>query len=160
MFVLYFNLFCASINQMCPKASEKLTRAYKGVILSIKLDVIKHFSCGEQNKDIVRALNFGSGKDHIFSAYKLMVIASLLYAIVSYEKFYRNALLSDSGENPYLIRKPVFVFFCFLCLGFCGYGYAVVRSHVLWCFGSVKYLAGGRNRSSVPPIKCAFYGGR
>lgn len=34
-------LFCASVSKICPKVSENL-RASKGVLLSIKLDVIKH----------------------------------------------------------------------------------------------------------------------
>lgn len=33
---------CASVGKTCPKVSEKLKRARKGVRLSIKLDVIKH----------------------------------------------------------------------------------------------------------------------
>lgn len=41
-----------------------------------KLDIIKRFDCGEQNKSLVRMLNFGSG-----NAQKLMVIASSLYGI-------------------------------------------------------------------------------
>lgn len=37
---------------MCPKGSEKSKRAPKGIILSVKLDVIKHLAHGEHNKDI------------------------------------------------------------------------------------------------------------
>lgn len=40
--VLYFNLLCSSVSQMCPKFSEKPKSACKGVTLSVKLDVIKH----------------------------------------------------------------------------------------------------------------------
>lgn len=40
--------------------------------------------------------------------YKLMVSASLLYAILSYKRFCRDAVLSDSRGNLYLIKKPVF----------------------------------------------------
>lgn len=46
---------------MCPKVTEKLKRARKGITLSVKLDVIKRFDCAELNKDIGRALNLGSG---------------------------------------------------------------------------------------------------
>lgn len=37
---------------MCPKVSEKTKRPPKGIILSVKLDVIKHLDHGEHNKDI------------------------------------------------------------------------------------------------------------
>lgn len=48
---------------MYPKVSAKPKRSCKGVMLSVKLDASKHFSCVEQNKDIVNRLNLGSGKD-------------------------------------------------------------------------------------------------
>lgn len=50
-------LFCASVNKMYHKVPEKPKRVRKGVTLGVKLDVIKRFSRGERNKDIVRALN-------------------------------------------------------------------------------------------------------
>ena len=39
--MLPLNLFCASVDEMHPKVSEKPKRVYKGVTLSIKLYVIK-----------------------------------------------------------------------------------------------------------------------
>lgn len=45
---------------------ENPKRACRGVTLSVKLDVIKCPDGGEQNKDIVCALNFRSGNAHIF----------------------------------------------------------------------------------------------
>ena len=47
------------MSQMCPKVSERPMRTCEGDMLSVKLVVIKHFHCGEGNKDIVHALNFG-----------------------------------------------------------------------------------------------------
>lgn len=43
---------------MCSKVSEKSKRAPKGVMCSVKLDVIKGSDRGEQNKDNGHALNF------------------------------------------------------------------------------------------------------
>ena len=40
--VLHLYLFCVSTSNMCHKVSEKPKRACKCVMLSIKLDVIKH----------------------------------------------------------------------------------------------------------------------
>lgn len=45
---------------MCPEVPEKMKGAWKGVMLSVKLDVIKHFHGGEPNNNIVCALNLGS----------------------------------------------------------------------------------------------------
>ena len=39
---------CSSVNKVCPKVSEP-KRAPEGVPFSVKLDVIKHFDCGEIN---------------------------------------------------------------------------------------------------------------
>ena len=44
---------------MFPKKSEKPRRPHKAFMLGVKLDSIKHFDCGEQNKD-VHVLKFGS----------------------------------------------------------------------------------------------------
>ena len=52
-------------------------------------------------------LSFGSGNAHKFFPYKLMVIASSLYAISAYERFYRNTLLLESGGNLYLLWRNV-----------------------------------------------------
>lgn len=43
------------------QVSEKPKRALKGVMLSIKLDVIKCFDHGGYNKDVVLMLYFGPG---------------------------------------------------------------------------------------------------
>lgn len=45
------------------------------------------------------AVIFASRKAETFFPYKLMVTASLLYAISAYASFHRNFLLSDSGGN-------------------------------------------------------------
>lgn len=37
---------------MFPKISEKPKRAPKGIIFSVKLDIMKHLDHGEHNKDI------------------------------------------------------------------------------------------------------------
>lgn len=42
---------------MCPKVSENPKRARKGVMLSIKLDIIERFDYGKWNKDIICTLN-------------------------------------------------------------------------------------------------------
>lgn len=65
--MLYLNLCCASVIKMCLQVSEKPKRALKGVMLSIKLDVIKCFDRGGYNKDIVLVLYFGSGNAQKFS---------------------------------------------------------------------------------------------
>lgn len=43
------------------QVSEKPKRALKGVMFSIKLDVIKCFDHGGYNKDVVLMLYFGPG---------------------------------------------------------------------------------------------------
>lgn len=48
------------------------------------------------------ALNFGSGNSQNFLPYKLMVIATSFYPFQFKERFQRNTLLWDSGENLYL----------------------------------------------------------
>jgi len=61
---------------MCPKVSEKPKRVY-----FLGLRMLKNFQ------------------------YKLMIIASLLYTILAYERFHKNALLSDSkGHLPVPLR--------------------------------------------------------
>lgn len=59
--MLYLDLFYTFISKMCPEVSEKPKRAHKGIVLSVKRDVIKHFDRDERNKDIVCMLNFGFG---------------------------------------------------------------------------------------------------
>lgn len=54
---------------------RKLKRAHKGVMVNVKLDIIKHFNHGKQNKDIMHALNSGSGNAKKKFPYKLMIIA-------------------------------------------------------------------------------------
>lgn len=58
---LYLDVFCVSISKMCSNVSEKTKRACKDVTLNVKLNIIKHFDHGEQNRDIVHALSFVSG---------------------------------------------------------------------------------------------------
>lgn len=53
--MLWLLLFHTFVSKMCPKVSGKPKRADKHVMLSMKLDVIKHFGCVQ--KDIVRPLN-------------------------------------------------------------------------------------------------------
>lgn len=50
---------------MCLKVSEKMKGVCMGVMLSVKLDIIKHFHGGEPNNDIVCALNLGTKFFHI-----------------------------------------------------------------------------------------------
>lgn len=50
--MLYLDLFCASVSKMFLKVSGETKRASEGVTLSMKLDVIKCFDCGERDKDI------------------------------------------------------------------------------------------------------------
>ena len=45
--MLPLNLFCASVDEMHPKVSEIPKRAQKGIMLSVKLDVIKCLDHGE-----------------------------------------------------------------------------------------------------------------
>ena len=71
--VLYLDLSCVSIGKICPKVSKKPKRGYF----------------------------WGLGMLNIFFI-KLMVIASLLYAILAQERFHRNVLLLDSRENLYI----------------------------------------------------------
>lgn len=64
--VLCLNSLCASVSKMFPEASGKPKRARKGVMFSIKQDIIKCFHDGEWNRNTVCALNFGSGKQFFF----------------------------------------------------------------------------------------------
>jgi len=63
---------CVSVGKICPKVSEKPKRSYV-----LGLGTLKFFSS------------------------KFMVIVSSLYVILAYERFHRNALLSDSRKNLY-----------------------------------------------------------
>lgn len=72
--------FCASINKMCPKVSEKPKRGYF-------LD---------------------SGMLKIFPS-KLRVIASSLNAVSAYKRFCRNALLSDRRGSLYLLFQVTLI---------------------------------------------------
>ena len=71
--VLCLGLICASVGKMCPKVSEKPKRSYLGV-----------------------------QEWPAFFPHKLMVIASLLYAISTYRRLRWNAPRPDSGGNLYL----------------------------------------------------------
>lgn len=79
---------------MYHKLSEKLKKVRKGVALIIKLDVIKCIWY-----DLVGYLG-GLGILEKFP-YKLMVTVSLLYAILTSERFHRNTLLVHSRGNLY-----------------------------------------------------------
>lgn len=69
---LNLHQFYASLNKMCPEVSEKLRRCYSG----------------------------GSGNVQNVP-YKLMPIASPLYARPAYASSHRNALLPKSKGNPF-----------------------------------------------------------
>lgn len=69
--VFYLDLFCVSVNKICPKVCEKPNRGY-----FLDLRIIKKFP------------------------YKLMLIAPLLYIILAYERCHRNVLLLGSGGKP------------------------------------------------------------
>lgn len=66
----------------------------KGVMLSVKLDIIKHI----WYEQLGYFLDLGPLK--IFST--LMITASSLYTISTYERFHRNAPLLVSRENLYM----------------------------------------------------------
>lgn len=46
--------------------NQKILRVIKGVMLNIKLDVVKCFDGSEQNEDIVCVLNIGLGNTQNF----------------------------------------------------------------------------------------------
>lgn len=45
--MVYLDLFCASVNKVCSKASEQPKKALMGVTISVKLDIIEDFDHGE-----------------------------------------------------------------------------------------------------------------
>lgn len=71
---------------MCLKVSEKPKRAEKPK-LNINLDIIKCFNHCEKNKNIVRALNLGSG--HAQNFFQINEWQLLLYTISTYGMFHK-----------------------------------------------------------------------
>lgn len=65
--MLYPDLVCSSVSKVCPQASKSPKRTHKGITLSVKLGIIKHFDGGEQNKAVVHVLNFRSGSTQTYS---------------------------------------------------------------------------------------------
>lgn len=77
--MLCLDLFCTAVSKICIKVLEKLKRAYEGITLSLKLNVIKDI-----RYDLVGfILGLGTWK---FFSYKLMVIASSLDTISACKK--------------------------------------------------------------------------
>ena len=100
--MLHLHLFCESINKMCSKVSEKLKRAHKGVTLSVKLDVIKHFPHGEQNKDIVHALNLPESTIHTIYMQRERILKAAEVTIGSAKSkagsFSRHPIMGKMGK--------------------------------------------------------------
>lgn len=104
---LYLRFFCASVSKMWPKVPGKSKRAHKGVMLSIKPDIIKHMW------DNLVGYSWGLGTLKNIS-YKLTVIAFRFLPFQVMKVFIGMLCFQIARETC-----PCFFHYSPLCLAIC-----------------------------------------